>query len=72
MNVFAGKGQTWLALVIAIAAVWLPVVLADPWPSSKAEWITRIIASLGVLSAAIGRGLGTPVTDVSDSKEIGK
>jgi hypothetical protein len=64
-NFFAGRGQTWLALVIAIAAVWLPVLFADPMPTNKTEWLARIVASLGVLSAAIGRGLGSPPKEES-------
>lgn len=62
---FAGRGQTWLALVLTIMAVWVPVVLADPVPTKASEWMARIVASLGVLSAAIGRGLGSPPKEES-------
>ena len=57
-NPFSGRGQTWLGVAIAVAAMWLPVILADPWPATRRDWVYRIVASLGVLNAAIGRALG--------------
>lgn len=62
MNIFRGAGQTWLGLVVAVMALWLPNLLAEPLPTTHAQWVSRIassvIGTIGAIAAMMGRPPG--------------
>lgn len=60
MNIFKGAGQTWIGMLVAVLALWLPNLLAEPIPTTRGQWISRVSASIIGTLGAIQAMLGAP------------